>query len=79
MLQLAADCSKSRPGSAVVMALSDPVEKIPVLMYMRLYPLTADVDNEPKITHLMAVQTNLPLFPAEADAVSKYLESSRNT
>jgi hypothetical protein len=75
VLQLAADCSNGRPGSAVVMALSDQLTEKPVLIYLRMYPLTSDIDGEPKITHIMAVQTNLPLFSTEAEAVSKYLEN----
>lgn len=75
LIQLAADCASCRPGSAVVMAQSKTSPKMNLLFYLRLFPLTGEVQGASKITHILAVLTNLPLMPTEAEAVGKYLDS----
>ena len=75
LIQLAADCALCRPGSAVVMAQSKTPPKKSMLFYLRLFPLTGEVNGVSKITHILAVLTDLPLLPAESEAVSKYLNS----
>jgi hypothetical protein len=75
--QMVADCALCRPGSAVIMTqhINDNNMKEPVLLYLRLFPLTGDVNGVPKTTHMMAVLTNLPLQPEEAESITNYLEN----
>lgn len=76
LISLAADCAASRPGSAVVMAqTAGQTSKRSLLLYVRFLPIFSDALNGvSQVTHILAIQTELPLLQTESDAVTKYLE-----
>jgi hypothetical protein len=78
--QLAQNCSRGSPGSSILMVhnweqanrtdghqLSDE-EKTPLVLYVKLLPLTSDSD---AITHILAVIIDLPLTSSEANSLVK--------
>lgn len=76
LIQLAADCAACRPGSAVVMAqTAGHGNSKSLLLYVRFMPISGDSSSSASpITHILAIQTELPLLQSESDAVTKYLE-----
>lgn len=77
LIHLAADCAAGRPGSAVVMAqTTGPAGPKSQLLYVRFLPISSDnMTNQHRISHILAIQTELPLLQSEADAVTKYFSS----
>jgi hypothetical protein len=66
MYALAADCSIGSAGSAILMTHSRAAQGEPALIYLKLFPLTGDSD---MVSHFMGVQIDLPLTPAEREAL----------
>lgn len=73
LLVLANECAAGKPVSAVVLVhnRTDPTE--PALIYLKIFPLTGGMKS---ITHLLVVQTDLPLLPAEVEAVRQHINST---
>jgi hypothetical protein len=90
LLQTVGECAGSqRPGSVVVMTAARkgcprPAgggvgaalhPNPPNLLYVRFLPISGDLQDIKKITHVLAIETQLPLTQAEASAIGKYLAS----
>lgn len=67
---LANECAAGKPVSAVALVhnRNDPSE--PALIYVKIFPLASGMKT---ITHLLVVQTDLPLLPAEVQAVRQHV------
>ena len=59
----------------MIMAQSRTSQKKNLLFYLRLFPLGNMVQDVSKITHILAVLTDLPLTASEAEAVKRYFDS----
>ena len=70
LLVLANECAAGKPASAVALVHNriDPSE--PALIYLKMFPLAGGMKS---ITHLLVVQTDLPLLPAEVQAVRQHV------
>jgi hypothetical protein len=84
LLQTVGECARSqRPGSVVVMTAARKGCPRPAgggaappnLLYVRFLPISGDLQDIKKVTHVLAIETQLPLTQAEASAIGKYLAS----
>ena len=71
LLILANECANGKPVGAVALVHSRLDRNEPALIYLKLFPLTRSSDKS--ISHLLVVQTDLPLSAAEAQAVRQHL------
>lgn len=72
LLILAAECAAGKPVGALALVHSRRDKAEPALIYVKLYPLT---HNDKSISHLLVVQTDLPLSQAEMQAVRQHLSA----
>ena len=70
LLILANECATGKPVGAVALVHSRLQPTEPALIYLKLFPLAR---SDKAISHLLVVQTDLPLLPAEAQAVRQHL------
>jgi len=74
LLILANECANGKPVGAVALVHSRLDRNEPALIYLKLFPLTRSSDKS--ISHLLVVQTDLPLSAAEAQAVRQHLHGN---
>ena len=72
ILILAAECASGKPVGALALVHSRHDKAEPALIYVKLYPLTR---NDKSVSHLLVVQTDLPLSQAEMHAVRQHLSA----